>query len=123
MVGSSPRVEVVEQQAHAHAALGRLPERLEQQVPDLVSVPDEILRVERFFRGGGEHDTRREGVIGLRKRMDAGLARIRRDARRNRAAEPCRRRVRERGGRGPPFQRGQARAAAEQRGECDGDEG
>ena len=25
-------VEVVEQQAHAHAALGRLPERLEQQV-------------------------------------------------------------------------------------------
>ena len=44
-------VEVVEQQPHAHAPLGRLPERLEQQVADLVAMPDVVLRVERLFRG------------------------------------------------------------------------
>ena len=45
---------VVEQQPHAHAALGRLPQRLEQQVADLVAVPDVVLHVERLFRGAGE---------------------------------------------------------------------
>ena len=36
---------VVEQQTHAHPALRRLPERLEQEEADLVRVPDVVLLV------------------------------------------------------------------------------
>ena len=117
IVGSRPAgVEVVEQQPHAHAALGRLPERLEQQVADLVAVPDVVLRIERLFRGGGEQHARGEGVAWHSgQRMDPGLARIRGDIRRDRAAEPRPRRVGESARRGPAFQRGQARAARHQR--------
>ena len=91
------RVQVVEQQAHAHPTLGRLPERLEQQVADLVAMPDEVLHVERLFRGVGEQDARGERIAGVGKRMDARLAGIRSDAWRDRAAEPRPRRVGESG--------------------------
>ena len=101
IVGSSPLgIEVVEQQPHAHAALGRLPERLEQQVADLVAMPDVVLHIERPFGGGGEQDARGERVAGVGKRVDPGLARMRGDAWGDRAAKPGLRRVGESGGRG-----------------------
>jgi hypothetical protein len=58
------RIEVVEQHAHAHPPLGRLPERLEQQVADLISMPDEVPHVKLHFRGRGEQHARGEGVEG-----------------------------------------------------------
>jgi hypothetical protein len=39
-------VVVVEEQAHAHAAFGGLPQRLEKEVAGLVAMPDVILNVE-----------------------------------------------------------------------------
>ena len=92
------RVQVVEQQAHAHPPLGRLPERLEQQVADVVAIPDEVLHVERLLCGACEQDARGERIAGVGQPVDARLAGIRSDAGRNRAAEPRPRRVGEGGG-------------------------
>jgi hypothetical protein len=39
-------VGIIEQQAHMHAAVRRRDHRLEQQLPGVVLVPQEILRVE-----------------------------------------------------------------------------
>ena len=100
-------IHVVEQQPYPHPPLGRLPERLEQQVADLVAMPDVVLRVERLFGGVGEQDARGERVAGVRQRMDARLAGIRSDAGRNRAAELRPRRVGEGGGLDAILWRGQ----------------
>ena len=56
------RVVVVQQQAHPHATLGRLPQGLEQEIPGMVAVPDVVLHIERALRGAGEKDTCRERV-------------------------------------------------------------
>ena len=73
------RIEVVEQQPHPHSALGCLPERLEQEVANLVAMPDVVLGVERLFGGIGEQDARGECIARIWQRMDAGLASIRGD--------------------------------------------
>ena len=59
------RVVVVEQQAHANAALGRLPQRLEQQVAGRVAAPDVVLHVERPVGCGGEQRPSRKRVARL----------------------------------------------------------
>ena len=86
-------IEVVEQQAYPHPPLGRLPERLEQHVADVVAVPDEVLHVQRPFCGACEYNARGKRIAGVGQPMDARHSRIRCDARRNRAAESRRRRV------------------------------
>ena len=113
------RIQVVEQQPHAHPPLGRLPERLEQQVADLVAVPDEVLRVERLFGGVGEQDARGERIAGVGQRMDARLAGIRGDAGRDRAAEPSSRRVSQSGRLDAILWRGQCGAASDDHHERD----
>lgn len=105
------RVHVIEQQAHAHPSLCRLPECLKHEVADMVAIPDEVLRVERLLRGGGEQDARGEGIPGIGHRTNPGLGRMRSDTGRDRAAEPCVRRVGERGGLDPIERRWQRRAA------------
>ena len=73
-------IQVVEQQPHPHPPLGRLPERLEQEVANLVAMPDVVLGVERLFGGIGEQDARGERIARIGQRMDARLAGIRGDA-------------------------------------------
>ena len=88
-MGSRPGgVVVVEQQAHAHAAFGRLPQRLEQQVAGLVGVPDVVLDVERAVGGSGEDGARGERRAGLGDRVDPGVTRMGGSTRPDGAAEP-----------------------------------
>ena len=84
----SPRVQVVEQQAHAHAALRRAPQRLEEQQAGLVAVPDVVLRVDRPLRLGGEQHAGSEREPGLGQRVHAGLARMGGDAGSHGEADP-----------------------------------
>ena len=108
-------VHVVEQQAHAHAALRGPPERLEEQMARRVAVPDVVLHVERAVRDPGEQDACREGIARIRKREDAGLARMRGNVRGDRAAQPRPRGVGQRGGCNPALRWRQGRAACDQR--------
>jgi hypothetical protein len=81
-------VGVVDQQAHAHAAFGGLPHRLPQQRADRVAVPDEVLHVERAFRQAGEQHAGREGIVRVFEWHEAGQARMLRQPRRHRLAQP-----------------------------------
>ena len=81
------RVLVVEQQAHPHAALGRLPQRLAQQPAGGIAAQDVVLHVEAALGGAREQHARGERVAAVAERMDAGLARMRGLQRRDGAAE------------------------------------
>jgi hypothetical protein len=72
-------IRVVEQDAHAHAALRGSPHRVVQQVPGLVAVPDVVLDVERLVGGGRKQHACGKRVCRRRERVNAGLARMRRD--------------------------------------------
>jgi hypothetical protein len=79
--------DVVEQKAHAHAARGRAPQRLEHQRAGLVVVPDVVLHVERAVRRLREEGARGERVGRRRQRIDARAAGVRRDVGHHGAAE------------------------------------
>ena len=68
------RVEVVEQQPHPHAAPGRIRQRFEQQVADLVAMPDVVLGIERALGGVRQQHAGGERVAGVGQRVDAALA-------------------------------------------------
>ena len=55
-------VDVVEQQAHVHAALGRAQECLQQHAAGIVMAPDVVLRVDAVFGRVGEQDACRKCV-------------------------------------------------------------
>jgi hypothetical protein len=63
---------VVEQQAHAHAAVGGLAQFFEQQGAGEIVAPDVILDVQRTLGAAHERHARGEGVERVRKRVDAG---------------------------------------------------
>jgi len=110
IVGRARRVHVVEQKAHAHSALGRLPQRFEEQVAHLVPMPDVVLHIERLFRGGGDTARAAKASWGAGR----GCIRSCPDSRLRpppRPGQPRPRRVGDSRGLGPAFQRGQARAA------------
>ena len=65
------RVAVVEQEANSNAALGRLPERLEQEKADLVCAPDVVLHIQRLLRSRGQQHAARERVARLGECVDA----------------------------------------------------
>ena len=100
----SARVDVVKQQAHAHAALRRLQECLEEQVTDLIGVPDVVLHIERLFGVRGEKGAGGESVMRLEQRVNTRLAGIGRDTCCHRATKPSLSRV---------CQSGRGRAALE----------
>ena len=75
------RAEIVEQQAHAHAAVGRAEQMLEQDLARHVLVPDEILHIETALRRIRQRQPRGQGLAPVRKCVEAGLPRMRRDAR------------------------------------------
>ena len=75
-------VVVVEQQPHAHAAVGRRAQRSSNSsVPDHVLVPDVVLDVERAFGGLGQPHARRERVARVGQRIHAGQPGMRRHER------------------------------------------
>ena len=81
-------VLVVEQQPHANAALGGLPERVVEQRASRVVSPDVVLHVETALGGTRQQHPRGERIARIDEGIDAGPARIGGDRRRQRAAEP-----------------------------------
>ena len=81
------RAEIVEQQAHAHAAVGRAEQTFEQNLAHHVLVPDEILHIEAALRRIRQDQPRGQGVAPVRERVEAGLARMRGDARPHRRSQ------------------------------------
>ena len=75
------RAEIVEQQAHAHAAVGRAEQTFEQNLADQILVPDEILYIEAAPRRIRQDQSRSDGVVRICERVNARLPRMRRDAR------------------------------------------
>ena len=77
--------DVVEQHAHAHAAIRGSDDAVGEQVPADVGVPDEVLQIEGPFREVGQrqaryqrlgpvahvHDTRLPGMLGCRRLEEA----------------------------------------------------
>ena len=70
-------VQIVEQDAHAHAAIGRGEEMLREQLAGRVAVEDVVLQVDRIFRAVGERKPREQRVDRVRQ---AGAGRNRRRA-------------------------------------------
>ena len=83
------RSAVVQEQAHPHPARRGTPERLEEQRPGLVVVPDVVLDVQRAVGGGGEGRAGCEGVAWIGEGVDSRLARIGGGVRRDGAAKPA----------------------------------
>ncbi|MCY1295647.1 hypothetical protein D9M70_449960 [compost metagenome] len=108
---------VVEQQAHAHAAVGGLVQRLQQQRAGQVVAPDVVLHVERALRRACQVDARGEGGLGVVQRVDAAEPGLAGQRGRDRAAQRRGRGLggRDGGGFGAVVQRRQ-RAAAQQGG-------
>ncbi len=103
---------VVEQHPHAHAALGGIPELLEQEEPGDVGMPDVVLHVERALRRAREHDPGGKGVPSLRERVDSALVLSVPGGRPHRLAESRVRRFGESRRGGSPVQRGKRGASA-----------
>ena len=103
---------VVEQHPHAHAALGGIPELLEQEEPGGVGMPDVVLHVERALRRAREQDPGGKGVPSLRERVDSALAFSVAVGRAHRLAEARVRGFGESGRGGSPLQRGERGASA-----------
>ena len=75
------RAEIVEQQAHAHAAVGCAEQTFEQNFADQILVPDEILHIEAALRRIRQDQSRSDGVVRVRERVKPRLPRMRRHAR------------------------------------------
>ena len=67
-------VVVIEEQPHAHATIGGAMERLEQQRPRHIVVPDVVLHVQRMLGGTGEQHARGESVETFLEREHPRLA-------------------------------------------------
>jgi hypothetical protein len=74
------RAEIVEQQAHAHAAVGGAEQPLDQNLAGQVLVPDVILHIEAALRLIRQNQPRGQSIARVRKRVEAGLSRMRDDA-------------------------------------------
>ena len=61
--------EIVQQQAHAHAAIGRAQQPLREQPAGLVAVPDVVLHIETLLGRFREHQARDEGLHPVPKRV------------------------------------------------------
>ncbi|MDM0118038.1 hypothetical protein QTI66_38835 [Variovorax sp. J22R133] len=70
-------VGIVQQQPDAHAAFRRLPQGLPEQLASGIGMPIVVLHVERAPGHMREPDARSKGVLRKRKRMHAGLLRVR----------------------------------------------
>ncbi|MNV67726.1 hypothetical protein D3C71_1605360 [compost metagenome] len=68
------RAVVVQQQAHAYAAVGRGMQGFQQHRARHVVVPDVVLHVQAAFSGARQHHAGGEGVIRIGQRVDARLA-------------------------------------------------
>jgi hypothetical protein len=61
------RAEIVEQQAHAHAAVGRAEQMLKKDLSSQVLVPDEILHIEAALRRIRQGHPRGQGLAPSQK--------------------------------------------------------
>ena len=102
---------VVEQQAHAHAALAARQSASNSSQPVVVAVPDVVLDVERSVGRAGKQAARGEGVARLSQGVDAGLARMGGDVRHDGARQARALGIGERGGLRPTVERRQTAAA------------
>ena len=66
------RAEVVEQQAHAHTAVGRAEQMLDQDLAGHVLVPDKILHIETALRHIRQDQPRCESPFSGREFMESG---------------------------------------------------
>src|SRR5438552_704619 len=67
-------VAVVDEHAHAHAAVGGAQYRIHQQLPGIVVLDDEVLEVERLLRRVGHFSAYQETVHALDQQPEAGQA-------------------------------------------------
>ncbi|MNT17181.1 hypothetical protein D3C72_1523190 [compost metagenome] len=67
---------VIQQQADAHSAVGRLVQRLQQHGACHVAMPDVVLHIQAAFGRARQHHARGESVVGVGQRVDAGFARV-----------------------------------------------
>ena len=81
------RAEIVEQQTHAHAAVGRAEQTVEKNLACQVLIPDEILHIEAALRRIREGQSRGQSVAPVRELVEARLARMRGDARTHRRSQ------------------------------------
>src|SRR3954447_21717940 len=74
------RAEIVEQQAYAHAAVGRAEQTFDQNLAHQVLAPNEILYIEAALRRIRQDQSGSDGIVRVRERVKARLPRIRTDA-------------------------------------------
>lgn len=67
---------VIQQHAHAHAAVGCLPHGLQHQCAGKIAVPDVILNIETACRRACKEDARGKSVAAVIEHMDAGQPRM-----------------------------------------------
>ena len=79
---------VVQQQTHAHAAVGGLQQFIEQQVTRGVVAPDVVLHIQRVLCRAGQQGAGGVGGIGIAKRVNATQLGVRLLQRSQRLTEP-----------------------------------
>jgi hypothetical protein len=82
-------VLVIQQHAHTHAALGRLPQSMSQQSAGGVRMPNVVLHIDAALRCARQRMARCEGIAPGGQRVHRGAAGMRCAGRRYRAAELC----------------------------------
>ena len=80
-------VDVVDQDAHAHAAVGGAKQVSGEEQAGGIRIPLEVLHVETSFGQVGQHDARRERFAPAPDDREPGLARVLRGERGNFAAD------------------------------------
>ena len=73
---ATERAGVVEQHANPHAAIGRLEQRLDQQLAGIVALNEEVLDVQRSSGGFRHFHPQQETLDANRQQLEAGRSRM-----------------------------------------------
>ena len=66
--------QVIHQQAHAHAAIGRFEQTIEQKPSGSIRLPDEILRIDGYCGMVNQRQAPVHGLVIMLENQKAGLA-------------------------------------------------
>ena len=113
------RVGIVEQQPHAHAAIGGVPQLLQQKIADLVAMPDVVLGIDGALRSRRKQRPRSERIFRHGQGVNAGISGVRACALARDAAKRGRSGIGERVRRRTIAHVGQRRARCDQRTRAD----
>ena len=112
------RIEIVHQQAHAHAAVGGGEQVLRDQTAGRVGIEDVVLQIDRTRGAIGEHDAAHQRIVVVGEQTEAGFVFMTRSGRGDITRRGCRLRRGERCGIRFDIARAQRRARDQPDNQC-----